>query len=588
MDQHDGLPADWVQELASRVLSVTADPDLCLAARLQIGWALVWSNRQADALSTLISVAEDASPRVPAIAWHAMGLAATVVYQSGLPAGSKALLHALDRMEDPAEPLAGGSAGYADEQRVWIRACTDPFGSERTVTYLRRIAGGTVTDLARVGAAAWLLNEIELAVRLLREALSQLRAPGVRGRSGAALSSLQWACIDSGRWDEALAAAAAAEAADAAAAYKMEFVAASADLSTATVLAMRGHHDQVPPLLARALSAVDAAEYHSVAARARHAAGIAALAEGGYLTAYVQLSQLFDDDGTPMHHQVSYLGIADLAAAAVRADRHLEARTLVDRALGRLDQVPGPRLAQLAARARGLLAQPADAEGHFAKALSGLAGEGWPFERAQLQLDYGEWLRRQRRINDAKPVLAAALETFRRLGAAPWSRRAETELRASGVTAQGAHGTRRACRAHHPTTRDRRPSQPRPDQRRNRRSPVPVPPHRSLPPVPLLPEARHSRPPPAPRPDRPGSAKGSRSAGRLPGSGCPEGIALLIRRCIGPVAGSLRQPRVQPWLNRLAHHRPCRSCARMDNLRARARICRGDLPVTRRHVRLRP
>jgi hypothetical protein len=26
----------------------------------------------------------------------------------------------------------------------------------------------------------------------------------------------------------------------------------------------------------------------------------------------------------------------------------------------------------------------------------------------------------------------------------------------------------------------------------------------------------------------------------------------------------------------------------MDNLRARARICRGDLPVTRRHVRLRP
>jgi DNA-binding CsgD family transcriptional regulator len=61
-------------------------------------------------------------------------------------------------------------------------------------------------------------------------------------------------------------------------------------------------------------------------------------------------------------------------------------------------------------------------------------GDGWPFERAQLQLDYGEWLRRQRRINDAKPVLAACLETFRRLGAAPWIRRAEGELRACGVT----------------------------------------------------------------------------------------------------------------------------------------------------------
>ncbi len=36
-------------------------------------------------------------------------------------------------------------------------------------------------------------------------------------------------------------------------------------------------------------------------------------------------------------------------------------------------------------------------------------------------------------INDAKPVLAAALETFRHLGAAPWIRRAEAELRACGV-----------------------------------------------------------------------------------------------------------------------------------------------------------
>jgi DNA-binding CsgD family transcriptional regulator len=66
------------------------------------------------------------------------------------------------------------------------------------------------------------------------------------------------------------------------------------------------------------------------------------------------------------------------------------------------------------------------------------AGDAWPFERAQLQLDYGEWLRRQRRINDAKPVLRAALETFRRLGANPWTRRAESELRACGVAAQAA------------------------------------------------------------------------------------------------------------------------------------------------------
>jgi DNA-binding CsgD family transcriptional regulator len=83
-----------------------------------------------------------------------------------------------------------------------------------------------------------------------------------------------------------------------------------------------------------------------------------------------------------------------------------------------------------------LLAGNASAEADASKALADRAGDTWPFERAQLQLDYGEWLRRQRRINDAKPVLTAALETFRSLGARPWIRRAEAELRACGVTAQ--------------------------------------------------------------------------------------------------------------------------------------------------------
>ena len=50
--------------------------------------------------------------------------------------------------------------------------------------------------------------------------------------------------------------------------------------------------------------------------------------------------------------------------------------------------------------------------------------------RAQLRLDYGEWLRRRRRINDAKPVLTQALETFRWLGARSWAQRTEAELRA--------------------------------------------------------------------------------------------------------------------------------------------------------------
>ena len=165
------------------------------------------------------------------------------------------------------------------------------------------------------------------------------------------LWALEWACIDSGRWDDAL--AAAGEASDIAAAYKMETVACSADLAMATVAAMRGDHGQVAPLLARVLAAIDPSEYRGFAARTRHAAGLDALAQGNYVTSYAQLSQLFATDGTPLHHHFSYLAIADLAAAVARSDRRLEARTLLERALARVDPAPGSRLEQLMAALAG-------------------------------------------------------------------------------------------------------------------------------------------------------------------------------------------------------------------------------------------
>ena len=432
--------ADWVLDLAGKVLTLTSDPDLRIAARLKAGWSLLWSGRNADALDTLISVAADASPRLPALAWDAASLAATVAFQTGLPeacAQARAARDALDALGEPGTSAEDRPVGWADEYRIWITACTDPFGGRAdTVPYVHRVARGSLWDPCKVGSSAWILDQTELAVRVLREGLSQLRAPGVRGDSGGVLSALGWACIESGRWDEAL--AVAREANDIAAAYKMETVACLADLATATVAAMRGDHDRVAPPLARVRAAVDTSEYRGFAARIRHATGLAALAQGHYVTAYAQLSPLFAADGTPLHQRHSYLAIADLAAAAARVDRRLEASALVERALARVDAAPGPRLEQLAARARGLLAGFADAEAHFAAPLADPAGDAWPFDRAQLRLDYGEWLRRQRRINDAKPVLGAALETFRRLGAVPWITRAETELRACGVAPHAA------------------------------------------------------------------------------------------------------------------------------------------------------
>jgi DNA-binding CsgD family transcriptional regulator len=122
----------------------------------------------------------------------------------------------------------------------------------------------------------------------------------------------------------------------------------------------------------------------------------------------------------------------------------MEGRTIIEHALSHLNGIASPRLGQLIARARGILADPAGTEAWSTKELSDPAGDQWPFERAQLRLDYAEWLRRRRRINDAKPVLTQALATFRRLRARSWAQRAEAELRACGVAVADAPAERDA------------------------------------------------------------------------------------------------------------------------------------------------
>jgi DNA-binding CsgD family transcriptional regulator len=305
---------------------------------------------------------------------------------------------------------------------------------------LRKIVGSPVEEPAlwRVASAAWLLDESDLAITLLEDAMRRLRAPGVAGTSGGSLTVLGWAYIDTGRWDEAQ--EAAREAADTAEASHMDIVAASADAITATVLALRADSAAARWHAARALAAVDPAECRLVAARARRALGVVALADGSYIEAFTHLRGLFGEDGTPLHNYASYLGVADLAEAAVRADRRMEGRDVIERALSGLDGRASARLEQLIARARGVLAGPDGAEAHFDKALADPAGDQWPFERAQLRLDYAEWLRRRRRINDAKSVLTEALGIFQQLDARSWAQRAEAELRACGVAVTGAPG----------------------------------------------------------------------------------------------------------------------------------------------------
>ena len=87
--------------------------------------------------------------------------------------------------------------------------------------------------------------------------------------------------------------------------------------------------------------------------------------------------------------------------------------------------------------ARPLLAEDDDAEGAFRSALRADLS-AWPLYRARLLLNYGRWLRRQRRAADSRGPLRAAREAFDALGALAFAGQARRELRAAGERSQGA------------------------------------------------------------------------------------------------------------------------------------------------------
>jgi DNA-binding CsgD family transcriptional regulator len=89
-----------------------------------------------------------------------------------------------------------------------------------------------------------------------------------------------------------------------------------------------------------------------------------------------------------------------------------------------------------AARCRGLLAAEGESDGEFESALALHAQTPDGFEAGRTHLAYGARLRRERQRVRAREQLRAAVATFDRLGADPWSELARAELAATGETAR--------------------------------------------------------------------------------------------------------------------------------------------------------
>jgi DNA-binding CsgD family transcriptional regulator len=414
----------WVEELVATARTRTDDAALLASADVQAGRLAVLTARHTVVFSRLADAAAKWAVSQPAAGLELVAGAAVVRFYSGEEAQRHRVRDILRLL-----PANASSAGM----HAWVRAVSDPFDDrDRLVSLLPRVAAGAEGRpelLTAVGIMAWLLDETPQAVRAFDEAFDrwELRGALPEGLGGA----VAWAYVERGRWEQARAAAARITAVGRAAG--LDHAVACAATVDATLLAFQGDASSARARVEDALASIDPLESRSVAVYAHRALGAAAAAEGAYESAYSHLRGAFTADGAPVHYHASYPALADLTAAAVRCGRHEEAALIVERSASALADNASPRLRALISRSRGLLAGPEDAEAHFRAALADPVLEYWPFERAQTLLDLAEWLRRRRRIAEARGPLTEALEIFRRLSARPWIERARAESRAAGL-----------------------------------------------------------------------------------------------------------------------------------------------------------
>jgi len=420
----------WVAELTSAVAADTDTADARAEADLYAGWALALTSRHGEAMDRLTAAADAWAITRSELAFDALATAAMVAYTSGDPRFREAILDRYRRLP-PRDP---------DHCTTWILGGCDPLGSrDEALAHLRHAAAQDDKPLgawSMLGAAAWALDETDMAIQLLGTVLEIYRQASTAGANATVGSAHAIALFEAGRWPAAL--AGLSEADRAAAAGGLELATVSNHILASALAAVRGDSLRAKQTLADATHDFDLRGTRTFEVRARQASALAALAEGDHDAAYFHLSRIFHRDGSPVHFHSSFHGLADLAASAVRIGRSKEAQATLDAAMEQLPAKTSLRLRLILRRAQGLLADDAaHAEELLREAAFTPGGEQWPFERALALADLGEWLRRRQRPADARGPLSEALELFEGLGATPWGTRTAAELRATGVdTAQ--------------------------------------------------------------------------------------------------------------------------------------------------------
>jgi DNA-binding CsgD family transcriptional regulator len=288
------------------------------------------------------------------------------------------------------------------------------------------------TQIVRTGMAASYVDRLGGC----RDALWRVVRDGRQGGAVAsAINALLLLCFDDltiGHWEEAQ--QLADEGVELCEKHGYRLLGWPGRLTQALLAAARGDDETVEALTVEMSGWAAPRRVRTVEAYACHVRALAALGRGDFEEAYEQASAVSPPGVLASDVPHALRVMMELVDSAVRTNRHDEALAHV-RAMGAANVAAlSAHLALLVAGSAAIAAGEDRVVELFEQALALPEGERWPFDRARIQLAYGERLRRARATTESRRHLTAALSTFERLGARPWVTRAGKELQATGLT----------------------------------------------------------------------------------------------------------------------------------------------------------
>src|SRR6516162_7777879 len=314
-----------------------------------------------------------------------------------------------------------------------VLGVSDPVAQGREVIgILDNVVLESVTDptaLWMLGMAAHAVGDPVHAVDFLGRAETRLRQQGRLALLSQVLTMQVLDHIEIGNWDRA---AASVEEGNRLARETGQPIWNTGSLSLhAMVVALRGEHERAQAMAAEVEHAAGGRRLNDLLACVQLIRGFGLVSVRQYAEAYEALRRLYDPADPAFHLTERFHGVMFLAEAAAQAGRAEDARPVIAALEAEAATTPAPTLHLHLGYARAVLASDDEAEKLFLAALRHDLTR-WPWLRARLELAYGSWLRRQRRVAESRPPLRSALTTFELIGAGSWAEQARSELRAAG------------------------------------------------------------------------------------------------------------------------------------------------------------